>query len=100
MSDDLNKAINSIMINVAEIKKDIDRITDSIGEMSSKIDRSEKGFDDKISDVKKEIDNLKVRADKLDKFNYKFACIAMGVIVVLTSFDKVNLGKLIKMLGV
>ena len=100
MSDDLNKAINSIMINVAEIKKDIDRITDSIGEMSSKIDRSEKGFDDKISDVKKEIDNLKVRADKLDKFNYKFACIAMGVIVVLTSFDKVNLGMLIKMLGV
>lgn len=100
MSDDLNKAINSIMINVAEIKKDIDRITDSIAGMSSKIDRSEKGFDDKISDVKKEIDNLKVRADKLDKFNYKFACIAMGVIVVLTSFDKVNLGKLIKMLGV
>lgn len=100
MSEDINSAINKIMINVAEIKKDIDRITDSIGEMSQKIDRSEKLYEDKLGDVKKEIDGLKSRADKLDKFNYKFACIAMGVIVVLTSVDKVNLGKLIKMLGV
>lgn len=99
MSDDLNKAINNIMINVAEIKKDIDRITDSIGEMSHKIDRSEKVYEDKLGELKKKIGNLETRADKLDKFNYKFACLSMAVIVVLTSFDKVNLGKMLKMLG-